>query len=103
VEAISDSIADAVPLVQEKMTEHAEFRGVGKRMLLAWQEGVHGLREKQVYASGEWPGDRALEGISDAPKLATPSTATGRSPLMADRSKRPKSEGKRITFAESSA
>jgi hypothetical protein len=38
----------------------------------------------------EWPGDRAFEGISNAPKLATPSTAIGRSPLMADRSKRPK-------------
>jgi hypothetical protein len=59
-------------------------------MLLASQEGVHGLREKRVYASGEWPGDRAFEGISDTPKLATPATAIGRSPLMADRSRKPK-------------
>jgi serine/threonine-protein kinase HipA len=88
VEAISDAVSDVAPLVREKMAEHPDFRDIGKRMLLAWQEGVHGLREKRVYASGEWPGDRAFEGISDAPKLATPSTAIGRSPLMANRSKR---------------
>jgi serine/threonine-protein kinase HipA len=90
VEAISDAVSDVVPQVRKKMAEHADFRDIGKRMLLAWQEGVHGLREKRVYASGEWPGDRAFEGISDAPKLTTPSTAIGRSPLMADRSRRPK-------------
>jgi serine/threonine-protein kinase HipA len=90
VEAISDAVSDAVPLVQEKMVEHADFRDIGKRMLLAWQEGVHGLREQRVYASGGWPGDSAFEGISDSPKLATPSTAIGRSPLMEARSKKSK-------------
>jgi serine/threonine-protein kinase HipA len=59
-------------------------------MLLAWQDGVKGLREKRVYASGDWQGDKAFKGISDVPRLTTPSTAIGRSPLMADRSKRPK-------------
>ncbi len=68
VEAISDAVSDVVPLVQEKMAEHTDFRDIGKRMLLAWQEGVNGLREKRVYASGEWSGDRAFEGISDAPQ-----------------------------------
>jgi serine/threonine-protein kinase HipA len=90
VEAISNAIAEAVPLVREKMADHAEFRDIGKRMLVAWQEGVNGLREKRVYASGDWPGDKAFEGISDTPRLVTPSTAIGRSPLMADRSRRPK-------------
>jgi serine/threonine-protein kinase HipA len=90
VEAISDAVTDSVPLVQEKIAEHASFRDIGKRMLLAWQEGVKGLREKRVYASGDWQRDKAFKGISDVPKLTTPSTAIGRSPLMADRSKRPK-------------
>jgi serine/threonine-protein kinase HipA len=89
VEAIGDAVSGVVPLVLEKMAEHAEFRDIGKRMLLAWQQGVTGLREKRVYASGDWPGDKAFEGISDPPKLANPSTAIGRSPLMGDRSKRP--------------
>jgi len=90
VEAISDAVSDAVPLVQEKMAEHIDFRDIGKRMLLAWQQGVHSLREKRVYASGDWPGDRAFEGISDPPKLTAPTTTIGRSPLMAERSKRSK-------------
>jgi serine/threonine-protein kinase HipA len=72
------------------MAEHADFRDIGKRMLLAWQEGVNGLRDKRVDASGDWPGDKAFEGISDAPKLANPSTAVGRSPLMGNRSRRSK-------------
>jgi serine/threonine-protein kinase HipA len=90
IEAISDAVSETVPLVQEKMAEHPDFRDIGKRMLLAWQEGVHGLREKRVYASGDWPGGKAFEGISDAPKLTTPSTAIGRSPLMGNRSRGPK-------------
>jgi serine/threonine-protein kinase HipA len=90
VEAIGDAVSEVVPLVQEKMAEHAEFRDIGKRMLLAWQQGVSGLREKRVYASGDWPGDKAFGGISDPPKLANPSTVIGRSPLMGDRSKTPK-------------
>jgi serine/threonine-protein kinase HipA len=89
-DAIGDAVSEVVPLVQEKMAEHADFRDIGKRMLLAWQEGVNGLRDKRVYASGDWPGDKAFEGISDAPKLANPSTAVGRSPLMGNRSKRSK-------------
>jgi serine/threonine-protein kinase HipA len=90
MEAISDAVSETVPLVQEKMAEHPDFRDIGKRMLLAWQEGVHGLREKRVYASGDWPGDKAFEGISDPPKFTAPSTAIGRSPLMGNRSKGPK-------------
>jgi hypothetical protein len=61
-------------------------------MLLMWQEGVQGLREKRVDASGEWSEDKAFEGISDPSKLANPSTAIGGSPLLGDRSKSPKSK-----------
>ena len=90
VEAIGDAVSEVVPQVQEKMTEHADFRDLGKRMLLAWQQGLNGLRGKGVYGSGDWPGDKVFEGISDPPKLVNPSTAMGRSPLMGDRSRRPK-------------
>jgi serine/threonine-protein kinase HipA len=90
VEAIGDAVSEVAPQVQEKMTEHADFRDLGKRMLLAWQQGLNGLRGKGVYGSGDWTGDKVFEGISDPPKLVNPSTAMGRSPLMGDRSRRPK-------------
>jgi serine/threonine-protein kinase HipA len=89
IEAIGDAVAEVVPIVQEKMAEYANFRDLGKRMLLAWQQGVNGLREKRVYASGNWPADKVFEGISDPPKLVNPSTAIGRSPLLSDRSRKP--------------
>jgi serine/threonine-protein kinase HipA len=88
LESISDSVAETVPLVLKKMTEHPGFRDIGKRMLLAWQEGVTGLRDRRVYAAGDWPADKAFEGISDPPKLETPRSVVGRSPLLDDRSRR---------------
>jgi serine/threonine-protein kinase HipA len=90
VEAIGDAVSEVVPQVQEKMTEHADFRDLGKRMLLTWQQGLDGLRGNGVYGSGDWPGGKVFEGISDPPKLVNPSTAMGRSPLMGDRSRMPK-------------
>ena len=88
LESISDSIAETVPLVREKMAEHPGFRDIGKRMLLAWQEGITGLRDGRVYAAGDWPANRVFEGISDPPKLEAPRSVVGRSPLLSDRSKR---------------
>jgi serine/threonine-protein kinase HipA len=88
LESISDSIAETVPLVQEKMAEHPGFRDIGKRMLLAWQEGVTGLRDRRVYAAGDWPANQLFEGISDPPKLEAPRSVVGRSPLLSDRSRR---------------
>lgn len=88
LESISDSIAETVPLVREKIAEHPGFRDIGKRMLLAWQEGTTGLRDRRVYAAGDWPANRVFEGISDPPKLEAPRSVVGRSPLLSDRSKR---------------
>jgi serine/threonine-protein kinase HipA len=88
LESISDSVAETVPLVREKMAEHPGFRDIGKRMLLAWQEGVTGLRDRRVYAAGDWPANKAFEGISGPPKLETPRSAVGRSPSLGDRSGR---------------
>jgi serine/threonine-protein kinase HipA len=87
LESISDSVAETVPLVREKMAEHPGFRDLGKRMLLAWQEGVTSLRDRRVYAVGDWPANKAFEGISDPPKLESPRSVVGRSPLLGDRSK----------------
>ena len=87
LESISDSVAETAPLVREKMTEHPNFRDIGKRMLLAWQEGVTGLRDRRVYAAGDWPANKTFEGISNPPKLAAPRSVVGRSPLFGDQSR----------------
>lgn len=79
LESISDSVAETVPLVREKMAEHPNFRDIGKRMLLAWQEGVTGLRDPRVYAVGDWPANKVFEGISDAPRLENATGVIGRS------------------------
>jgi serine/threonine-protein kinase HipA len=87
LESISDSVAETVPLVREKMAEHPDFRDIGKRMLPAWQEGVTSLRDRRVYAVGDWPANKAFEGISDPPKLESPRSVVGRSPLLGESSK----------------
>jgi serine/threonine-protein kinase HipA len=93
LERISDAVADTVPLVRDQMSELAEFRDTGKRMLLAWREGVTSLRDRRVYSTGEWPANKLFDGISDAPRLETPRSVVGRSPLLAKRRKRvPKAE-----------
>jgi serine/threonine-protein kinase HipA len=90
LERISDAVADTVPLVRERMSELPEFRDIGKRMLLSWQEGITSLRDRRVYAAGGWPADKVFEGISDTPKLENPRTVLGRSPLLGSRSSRSK-------------
>jgi len=64
VQAISDAVADVAPQVRQAMAQHDGFKDIGKRMLLAWSEGVQGLRDQRVYAVGEWAAGEAFEGIS---------------------------------------
>jgi serine/threonine-protein kinase HipA len=88
VESISDAVAESVPLVQSKMEEIPAFLDLGKRMLVAWQEGVGELRDRRIYAVGEWQTGKVFDGISDPPKLKNPTATIGRSPLLGDRSKK---------------
>lgn len=85
VQAISDAVADVGPLVRQAMAQHPGFEDIGKRMLLAWAEGVQGLRDQRVYAVGDWaPGD-AFEGFLPPPRLSTETEKIGRSPLLGRR------------------
>jgi serine/threonine-protein kinase HipA len=59
-------------------------------MLFAWREGVTGLRDRRVYAAGDWTGNEMFEGISDPPKIETPRAVIGRSPPLGRRSPRSK-------------
>ena len=86
VEAISDAVADVGSQVRAAMTEHAGFSDVGKRMLMAWSEGVQGLREERVYAIGDWKAGEAFDGFSAPPKLKTKTEKIGQSQLLGKRS-----------------
>jgi serine/threonine-protein kinase HipA len=88
VESISDALAETVPLVHGRMKELPAFRDVGKRMLLSWQEGITGLRDRRAYAAGDWSKGKVFEGISDPPKQPNPRGTIGRSPLLGGRSKK---------------
>jgi serine/threonine-protein kinase HipA len=86
VEAISDAVADTGPQVRQAMKTHPAFADIGKRMLMAWAEGVQGLRDARVYGVGEWQAGAAFEGFSPPPKLAVATAdKMGRSPLLGRR------------------
>ena len=85
VQAISDAVADVAPQVRQAMTQHDRFKDIGKRMLLAWSEGVQGLRDQRVYAAGDWVAGEAFEGFSAPTKQTSSPTKIGRSPLLGER------------------
>ena len=85
VQAISDAVADVAPQVRQAMAQHPGFEDIGKRMLLAWAEGVQGLRDARVYAVGDWKAGEAFEGFAAPPKLVTPHEKIGHSPLLGKR------------------
>jgi serine/threonine-protein kinase HipA len=86
VEAISDAVSDVAPRVREAMTRYAAFEDIGKRMLLAWNEGVTGLRGKRVYSLQEWNPSSAFEGFSDPPSHSNEKAVIVRSEGLAKRS-----------------
>ena len=86
VEAISDAVSDIAPRVREAMTRYAAFEDIGKRMLIAWNEGVTGLRGKRVYSLQEWNPSIAFGGISDPTPHSNERAVIGRSEGLAKRS-----------------
>jgi serine/threonine-protein kinase HipA len=79
VEAISDAISGTAPQVREAMAQHPGFRDVGKRMLIAWNAGITGLRDKRVYSLPAWKPNHAFKGFSDPPQPKTERRVIGRS------------------------
>ncbi len=69
VEAISDAVADVGKQVRQAMAQHRGFDDIGKRMLLAWVDGLQGLRDQRVYAVGDWTPSEAFEALSPPPQL----------------------------------
>jgi serine/threonine-protein kinase HipA len=85
VEAIGQAISDVAPSVRTAMDEHPGFSDIGKRMLLAWEEGINGLRHKSTYALGVTPLGEAFTGFSDPPKIVAGKPDIGRSELLGRR------------------
>jgi serine/threonine-protein kinase HipA len=67
------------------MAQHPGFADIGKRMLLAWAEGVQGLRDERVYAVVDWVAGAAFEGFSPPPKQKSETAKIGCSPLLGKR------------------
>ena len=85
VEAIGQAVSEVAPAVRAAMIEHPGFADIGKRMLLAWEEGITGLRDKRVYTLGEMPFGDAFSGFSDPPKLKVKKPVVGRSEWLGRR------------------
>lgn len=85
VEAISDAVAETGPQVRQGMADHPGFEDVGKRMLMAWAEGIQGLRDQRVYTVGDWVAGDAFDGFSVPARLTVKTTKLGRSPLLGER------------------
>jgi serine/threonine-protein kinase HipA len=85
VQAISDAVAEVGPLVRQAMVQHPGFEDIGKRMLMAWAEGVQGLRDQRVYAMPDWTGHPAFDDFSPPAKLMASQDKIGRSPLLGKR------------------
>jgi serine/threonine-protein kinase HipA len=85
IEQIGTAISQVGILVREAMTEHLGFAEIGKRMLLSWQEGLAGLRNKRSYAMGDTELGDAFAAVSDPGSVKSERTVIGRSELLGKR------------------
>ena len=85
VEAVSDAVSETAPRVRDAMAQHPDFEDIGKRMLIAWNAGVTGLRARRVYGLPEWNPSPAFDGFSDPPRLPKNKAVIGRSEALGKR------------------
>ena len=82
VDRIGTAMAEVGPQVREAMEEHPGFEGIGKRMLLAWQQGIGGLRDKRIYAMGDAGLGDAFTTFSAPEAVKVERQVIGRSELL---------------------
>ena len=82
VDQIAAAMAEVGLMVRDAMQQHPGFVDIGKRMLLAWQEGIDGLRSKRVYALGDATLGEAFIGFSDPERVRASHAVIGRSDLL---------------------
>lgn len=85
VDRIGTAMIEVGPLVRDAMNEHSGFADIGKRMLLSWQEGLGGLRDKRTYAMGNPDLGAAFAGFSDPKPARKTRQVVGRSDLLGKR------------------
>lgn len=85
VDRIAAAMSEVGPRVRDAMAAHADFREIGKRMLLSWQEGMAGLRDKRVYSLGTATLGAAFTGFSAPDTAKSKRETVGRSDLLAKR------------------
>lgn len=82
VDQIATAMAEVGPKVREAMDEHPGFVEIGKRMLVAWQEGIGGLRHTRIYAMAEAELGEAFTNFSDPQPVKAKRQVIGRSELL---------------------
>lgn len=82
VERIGNAMTEVGPRIREAMHQHSGFEDIGKRMLLAWQEGLAGLRDRRLYALGSADLGEAFRDFSDPEPAASGRKVIGRSDLL---------------------
>lgn len=82
VDRISTAMAEVGPQIRDAMDEHSGFVEIGKRMLLAWQEGIASLRDKRTYAMGAAELGEAFTSFSDPKPVKKERQVLGRSDLL---------------------
>lgn len=82
VDRIGTAMVEVGPQIREAMAEHPGFVEIGKRMLLTWQEGLDGLRDKRIYAMGEAQLGEAFADFSDPKPVKKERQVIGRSDLL---------------------
>jgi len=82
VDRIGTAMAEAGPLIRRAMEEHPDFVETGKYMLLAWQQGLAGLRDKRIYALGDAGLGAAFTALSDPNPVKKDRQVIGRSDLL---------------------
>lgn len=82
VDQIATAMAEVGPQVRQAMVERPAFTEIGKRMLLTWQQGIDGLRDKRSYALGETLLGDAFTGFSEPKPTVTERHVIGRSDLL---------------------
>ncbi|QHG87629.1 hypothetical protein [Xanthomonas cucurbitae] len=81
VEQIGQAISEVAPAVREAVNEHPCFREIGKRMLLAWQEGLSMLYNKRTYNLGELDLGESFRRLSGPEPVNAQRVVIGRSGL----------------------